>query len=153
MKKDIRIEATYPQSPETVWTALTDSRAITAWLMPNDFQPVVGHKFNFKTKPAPGFDGIVHCEVLTIDKPRVLSYTWQGGGIDTVVTFTLEKVAEGTRVVLEHRGFSGIRGMFVSKILGDGWRKKIIPHGLRKVSEEIGQGTFEFEGGTVAACH
>lgn len=153
MKKDIRIEAIYPQSPEKVWTALTDSRAIAAWLMPNDFQPVVGHRFNFRTKPAPGFDGVVNCEVLEVDAPRCLSYSWEGGGIDTIVTFTLEQVNGGTRLVLEHCGFTGIRGIFVSKILGDGWRKKIIPQGLRKVLAEIDGGTFDFEAGRVAACH
>jgi uncharacterized protein YndB with AHSA1/START domain len=153
MNKDIRVEAIYPQSPEIVWKALTDSRAIAAWLMPNDFQPVVGHKFNFKTKPAPGFDGVVNCEVLEIDEPRCLSYKWEGGGIETTVTFTLEQVSEGTRLVLDHTGFSGVRGLFVSKILEDGWRKKIIPGSLKSVVAQIGDGSFEASSDTVAACH
>ena len=75
--------------------ALTDRAALAAWLMPNDFLPEVGHRFAFRTKPAPGFDGTVHCEVLTVDPPRELAYSWVGGGIDTVVRFTL--AARGRR--------------------------------------------------------
>ena len=53
MKRDIRSDTVYPHSLERVWRALTD------------FQPRLGHKFQFRTKPAPGFDGIVNCEVVT----------------------------------------------------------------------------------------
>jgi uncharacterized protein YndB with AHSA1/START domain len=76
---ELRLEATYPHPQERVWQAITDSRALAAWLMPNDFEPVVGHRFTFRTEPAPGFDGIVHCEVLRVEPPRLLSFTWKGG--------------------------------------------------------------------------
>jgi hypothetical protein len=55
----VHVETTYDQPPELVWAALTTSEAIAVWLMPNDFELRVGHRFQFKTKPAPGFDGIV----------------------------------------------------------------------------------------------
>jgi uncharacterized protein YndB with AHSA1/START domain len=64
VKADIDETANYPHPVERVWAALTSSDALAVWLMPNDFKPVVGHRFTFRTKPAPGFDGIVHCEVL-----------------------------------------------------------------------------------------
>ena len=78
MKRNIKLEAFYPFPPERVWRAITDTEALSKWLMPNDFEPRVGHKFNFKTKPAPGFDGIVHCEVLKLDEPRHLSILGMG---------------------------------------------------------------------------
>jgi len=40
---------------EKVWSALTDRQSLSQWLMPNNFEPRVGHKFEFRTKPAPGF--------------------------------------------------------------------------------------------------
>jgi uncharacterized protein YndB with AHSA1/START domain len=45
-----------------VWRALTDSDLLARWLMPNDFRPVPGHRFSFRTTPRPGqgFDGVVH---------------------------------------------------------------------------------------------
>ncbi len=64
MSRGLHFEFIYKHSPQRVWRALTDSAAIARWLMPNDFQPVVGHKFQLRTKPRPGFDGIVKCEVL-----------------------------------------------------------------------------------------
>ena len=53
-----------------MWRAITDPESIAAWLMRNDFAPVVGHRFRFHTEPRPGFDGVVHCEVLEVDEPR-----------------------------------------------------------------------------------
>lgn len=127
------LERELPHPPDKVWRALTQGALIAEWLMPNDFQPRVGHRFTFRTKPAPGFDGVVHCEVIALDPPRRLAYTWKGGGIDTIVTFTLEPDAGGTKLVLEHTGFRGARATMVSVILGRGWRKSILPHRLPAV--------------------
>ena len=133
MRRDLAFEYVYPFPIEDVWWALTDPVALGEWLMPNDFEPVVGHRFQFRTKPAPGFDGIVWCEVLRLERPHLLSYSWRGGGIDTVVTFTLESVQGGTAVRLEHRGFDGIRGLMVSFILGSGWKSKHMREALLSV--------------------
>jgi uncharacterized protein YndB with AHSA1/START domain len=38
-------EVHYAHPIETVWEVVTDPDAIAAWLMPNDFAPVVGHRF------------------------------------------------------------------------------------------------------------
>jgi uncharacterized protein YndB with AHSA1/START domain len=105
-----------------VWRWLADRDAMAQWLMPNDFEPRVGHQFTFRTKPAPGFDGIVHCRVLEVDPPRRLAFTWAGGGIDTVVTFTLEADGSGTVLRLTHAGFSGPKGVLLSYMLGNGWK-------------------------------
>src|ERR1041384_1007059 len=115
--RKLRFEAFYPYGREQVWEAITDTAAIADWLMPNDFRPIVGHRFNFKTKPAPGFDGTVHCEVIAVEPPERLAYSWKGGGIDTIVTFMLRAEGKGTRVVMEQDGFKGLRGMLVSRIL------------------------------------
>ncbi|MGA2552701.1 MAG: SRPBCC domain-containing protein [Burkholderiaceae bacterium] len=126
MKRDLHFEMTYAHAPEHVWKALITSAAMAQWLMPNNFLPVLGHRFQFHTKPAPGFDGIVQCEVLEIVPLQRLVYTWVGGGIDTKLTWTLEQVVGGTKVTLDHTGFEGLRGMFVSGILNKGWRSRIL---------------------------
>jgi uncharacterized protein YndB with AHSA1/START domain len=86
MKRDLHFEVTYPHPPEKVWRALTDPQAIAQWLMENNFEARLGHKFQFRTKPAPGFDGVVNCEVLEMDPPRRLAYSWSGGNLNTIVT-------------------------------------------------------------------
>jgi uncharacterized protein YndB with AHSA1/START domain len=153
MKRDLRFEQTYPYPVERVWEAITDSAAMSDWLMPNDFVPRVGHKFQFHTKPAPGFDGIVNCEVTALDPPRRLAYTWKGGGIDTVVTFTLEPVASGTKLVLEHKGFRGARAMMVSYLLASGWRKSILPKRIPAAIERYDAGIYRPLPESERACH
>jgi hypothetical protein len=41
------LEVIYPYPVQQVWRALTDSRALAKWLMPNDFRPRLGRKFCF----------------------------------------------------------------------------------------------------------
>ncbi|MCA9290334.1 MAG: SRPBCC domain-containing protein [Phycisphaerales bacterium] len=123
MSRDLRLDTTYPHPPDLVWQAIATRDALAAWLMPNDFEPRVGHRFTFRTDPAPGFDGVVHCEVITCDPPRTLSYHWRGGPIDTVVTYTLEPVPGGTRLHFVQSGFSGLKAQLVRLMLGSGWKK------------------------------
>ena len=128
MRTDIDLSASYPFPPERVWAALTSSEALAAWLMPNDFAPVKGHRFTFRTKPAPGFDGIVHCEVLELDPPRRMVWSWAGGPLDTTVTFTLEPAGDGTRLRLQHEGFGGLAAQLVRRIMSNGWPRILRRH-------------------------
>lgn len=139
---DITVEAVYPHPPEHVWRALTDPDRLEAWLMENDFEPRVGHRFRFREKPRPGWRGIVDCEVLEVDEPRRLSYSWRGheDGEPTVVTFTLEPVEGGTRLRLEHTGFRGLGGFFTRLILSRGWKKKLVREKLPEVLEGMDAG-------------
>lgn len=141
MPRKIRFEAVYPYPPEEVWTALTNSAAMAEWLMPNDFMAVMGHKFQFRTKPAPGFSGIVECEVLALDAPKRLAFSWAGGGIDTVVSFDLAPLGTGTRLVMEQSGFKGMRGLMVSNILKSGW-KRMIEIRLAAASARVRDGRY-----------
>lgn len=122
MKADIDVTVTYPHPVERVWSALTSSEALAAWLMPNDFAPAVGHGFTFRTKPAPGFDGIVRCQVLELEPPRRMVWSWAGGTIDTTVTWTLEETADGgTRLRMHQVGFHGLGAQLTRRILAGGY--------------------------------
>lgn len=120
--RDILIEQTVPFPREMVWQALTDPEQLGAWLMPNDFQPVVGRRFSFRTQPGPGFDGIVHCTVKALEPPARLVWTWQGGGIDTIVSFELRETGQGTNLRLRHSGFAGLSNILPRLVLGGGWK-------------------------------
>jgi len=130
MKRDIRLEAFYPHPPEKVWKAIADPELLARWLMDNDFKPEVGHEFQFRTAPQPGWNGIVDCRVVEADPPCRLAYTWAGSWGESLVTWTLTALAGGgTRVALEHSGFTGLRGVMLSFILGSGWKKKLVQVG------------------------
>ena len=93
-------------SPEKVWRALTDPVLLAEWLLPVfDFKLEPGAAFTFKTRPYPGWDGIVNCRILEIDEFKKLSYAWVVGDMDNVVTFTLTPTASGTRLSLVQSGF------------------------------------------------
>ncbi len=106
MLRDLKTEVFYPHPPQRVWQVLTNRRALAAWLMDNDFEPRVGHKFRFQTQSLPGLEGTVNCEVIELDEPKRLSYTWQDSLMPypSIVTWTLTPVDGGTRLHLEHQG-------------------------------------------------
>jgi uncharacterized protein YndB with AHSA1/START domain len=39
------IERIFPHPPEKLWRALTESPLLAQWLMRNDFEPLVGRRF------------------------------------------------------------------------------------------------------------
>ena len=145
MSYEIIMEQTYPHPPSQVWHALTDSDALAEWLMPNDFQARLGHKFQFRAKPMPGWRGFVECEVVEVDAPRRLTYTWLGDAdwkAPTMVRWTLERVAEGTRLRLEHTNLQDPWGRELHAMLSQGW-KKMIEEKIVAVMQQLD----DFEGG------
>ncbi len=103
--RSVIVEKEYPQPPEKVWRALTEKSLIEQWLMKNDFEPVTGHAFTLRMDPVKGWNGVIDCEVLAVDPPRVLAYTWGALGLGSVVTFTLTPTDSGTHVRVEQSGF------------------------------------------------
>jgi uncharacterized protein YndB with AHSA1/START domain len=103
--RSLVIEREMPHPPEKIWRALTQGPLIEEWLMKNDFQPVVGHQFSFRSTPVPGWDGIIQSEVLTIEPNSKLSYSWGTMGMTSLVTWTLTPTKAGTHVRMEQTGF------------------------------------------------
>ena len=109
--RSIVVERVMPHPPERIWRALTQAPLIEEWLMKNDFQPVVGHRFNFRSTPMPKWNGVTDCEVLIVEPNKRLSYSWNASGAEavnglkTIVTWTLTPVKGGTLVRMEQSGF------------------------------------------------
>ncbi len=94
------VERDFPHPPEKIWRALTQPHLIEAWLMKNDFMPVMGHRFELRAEW-----GAVGCEVTTVEPNRTLAYTWAAYGLESVVTWTLSPTATGTHLRMEQSGF------------------------------------------------
>jgi uncharacterized protein YndB with AHSA1/START domain len=142
---EIRIERDYRHSAAKVWRALTDPALIPLWTStgaggrPEGFAPVAGTKFRLIATPKPGWNGIVDCEVLEVDEPRLLRYSWadgNGGGNVTQVTYRLEPHGGGTRFTYEHTGFTGVSGLFMARLLGR-VRSKMLSEGLPPVLDSL----------------
>jgi uncharacterized protein YndB with AHSA1/START domain len=103
--RSLVIEREMPYPPEKIWRALTQGELIKEWLMENDFQPAVGHKFKFRSTPMPNWSGVIDCEVLIVEPNTRLSYTWGSLGLESVVNWTLTPTKNGTLVRMEQSGF------------------------------------------------
>ena len=136
--QSIHVEYDLPHPPAKVWRALTEPALLGAWLMANDIQPVVGHRFTFKAPPMPGWDGVVQSEVLAVEPHKLLRYSWQGGAeasrLEGVVTWTLTSTPQGTKLFLEHSGFLP-RNAMAFEIMGKGWRGKMVD----RLNDVLGQ--------------
>lgn len=104
MSQAVDLEVFYPYPPERVWQVLTDRRALAAWMMENDFTPKLGHKFRFYSHPLPGLTTTIQCEVVELEEPTRLGYTWQESPTvePSLVIWTLTTVTGGTQLRLKH---------------------------------------------------
>lgn len=143
--RDIVIEEVLPHAPDVIWKALTTAELIGRWLMPNDFEPIVGKQFTFQARPMGDWDGVVRCEVLEVVPNERLVYSWRGGSdandgygarLDSVVTWTLAAVAGGTRLRLVHSGFRSPQNDFAFDAMSGGWAS--IMQRIRQVAAEFG---------------
>jgi uncharacterized protein YndB with AHSA1/START domain len=115
--RSVVVEREIAHPPEKIWRALTQSHLIEEWLMKNDFEPVVGHRFNLR-----GDWGGVDCQVLEIEPRKTLSYSWAANGLESVVTWTLTPAGRGTNLRMEQSGFRPDQEQFYQGAKG-GWQK------------------------------
>jgi uncharacterized protein YndB with AHSA1/START domain len=105
--RSVVVEREIAHPPEKIWRALTQPHLIEAWLMKNDFSPVVGHRFHLTGE----WGGVLDCEVLAVEPNRSLAYRWDYANDDpafalkSVVTFTLTPTETGAHLRMEQTGF------------------------------------------------
>lgn len=105
---DIVHTLTFKAPIRKVWDAVSTSQGLSAWFMPNDLEPVVGHEFQINAGPF----GIQSCIVKEVQAPNRISFGW---GKDWILTFILKDVADNqTECTFIHSG----------------WRTDIIEHGM-----------------------
>jgi uncharacterized protein YndB with AHSA1/START domain len=98
--RSVVVEREMPFPPDKIWRALTQPHLIEEWLMKNDFNPVVGQRFNLRADW-----GAVDCQVLVVEPNKTLPYTWVAHGLESVVTWALTPTKTGTHLRMEQSGF------------------------------------------------
>lgn len=122
--RSVVVEREIAHPPEKLWRALTQPHLIEAWLMKNDFAPVVGHRFKLTGE----WGGVLDCEILAVEPNRTLSYSWdfkhEDAAFDlrSVVTFTLTPMGSGTHLRMEQSGFRPDQKQANAGAVA-GWRK------------------------------
>lgn len=134
--QEIVVDEVFPHAPEMIWLTLTNGALMERWLgmAPTGFEPVKGNRFTYKTSPAGKWDGTIRCEVLEVIPTERFVYSWKGGDesntgygskLDTIVTFTLTKTANGTRLKLVHSGFVLPKNDTAYTGMSGGWKKVV----------------------------
>lgn len=107
--------------PEAVFDALTDPDQMVEWWGDEEYYQTEeagvdlreGGRWWAAGHNADGRPFTVRGEYRIVERPRVLSYTWDPSWAEwereepTVVTITLEPQGDGTRLSLVHEGFAG----------------------------------------------
>ncbi|MEK5644438.1 polyketide cyclase [Paenibacillus rhizosphaerae] len=96
---DIRHTGVFQAPIQKVWEAVATPEGLSAWFMPNDMQPVVGHEFHINAGPY----GMSPCKVTEVDPPHRLAFRW---GKDWTLVFELKELDGKTEVTLIHSGWS-----------------------------------------------
>jgi uncharacterized protein YndB with AHSA1/START domain len=92
-------EARFAHPIERVWTAISDPAELAQWLMPNNFEPRVGRRFQLDTGPA---RGVFDAEAVAIEPPHRMQWLWYFDGAPSTVTITLAAEGDSTLLRLEH---------------------------------------------------
>jgi uncharacterized protein YndB with AHSA1/START domain len=120
--RSVVVEREIPHPPEKIWRALTQPHLIEEWLMNNNFESIVGHRFNLRRNPKPDLNIVIDCQVLVVEPNKTLSYTWAAYDLESVVTWTLTPTSTGTRLRMEQSGFRPDQKQAYGGA-GAGWRQ------------------------------
>ena len=81
---------------------------LARWLMENDFEPRLGKRFTLPGA-APGYRGWIECEVLALQAPLRMVWSWSMGDEEdgpARVIFELRSESGGTHLHVWHTGTS-----------------------------------------------
>jgi uncharacterized protein YndB with AHSA1/START domain len=101
------IEKVYAAPISQVWKALTDKDEMKKWYFDVPaFKPEPGCEFEFTAGETPEKQFRHLCRVTEVIPERKIAYTWRYDGVDgeSLVSFALEPLKEGTRLTLIHEG-------------------------------------------------
>ena len=110
MRKGVRMQLKIQATPEKVFTALTESGAVTQWFAESADISLDEKRYAFWgrfTPEAPNQEQGQH-RILKLEPNRQLQYQWQLQGVETIVDFKLLPRDNMTILTLIHRGDSGI---------------------------------------------
>jgi len=111
LRVDKAVELDSPVS--RVWRALTDYREMARWSGIQLEGPFVPGRIARGRMTVPGYENTVwEVSVQQMIPERLFSYTWQDrkGEPSTLVEFTLERTAKGTRLRVVETGFEALPG-------------------------------------------
>ena len=104
---------------ERVWRALTDHSEFGGWFRVKLDGPFALGETSKGRIAYPGYEHLIwEAKVAAMERPRLFSFTWHPYAVDadadysgetpTLVAFTLEPIAQGTRLTVVESGFDAL---------------------------------------------
>ena len=135
IEKSIALKA----SIDRVWRALTDATEFGTWFRVTLEGPFVPGQVSRGRITYSGYEHITwEAKVVTMERPRLFSFTWHPYAIDpdvdysqeppTLVEFRLEPISTGTRLVVTESGFDALpseRQPIALRMNDGGWAQQI----------------------------
>lgn len=114
-----------------IWAALTEEARIHSWW--GDYVTLEareGGRFVERWRDGSGGEVVTSGRVTRLERHEILELSWsdEGWEITTRVRFTLEPESEGTRLVLEHNGWSALPPDEREEVMADhsaGWQRHL----------------------------
>jgi uncharacterized protein YndB with AHSA1/START domain len=99
MQKQLKLERIFKHPAKKIWNAISKADEIGKWFLKADFKVEVGYNYTFTHE-----DTKIRGEVLEVDEPTKLVYTWEveGSGVASTVTWMLEEKGDETELIIEH---------------------------------------------------
>lgn len=95
--------------PEEVWRCLTEADCLKAWWRENiEFEAKPGGRFCEPWRNPAGEERITLASVIAFHPPYGMVMVWADDDwtFDTIVSFTIEATERGSRIHVEHQGWS-----------------------------------------------
>ncbi len=126
-KNNIKKKRTYTQSVREVWSAISERPKLEMWFLENTFSTEEGKAFEFFDKPGEKWKGVYHCEVLSVQPPYNLAYSWVHKKLrfTTYVWWRLNTIHGSTVLEIEHSGFKGLTGLISLFFYSRFWDSKL----------------------------
>jgi uncharacterized protein YndB with AHSA1/START domain len=107
-RMEVERETILEAEPERVWEALTDDELLSDWFADRArVEPWEGGEVEFDCD-----DGERRGTVLRVEEERELEFSWSRDGYgESLVTFTIEPVEYGTRLVVVERALNAPAAM------------------------------------------
>ncbi|WP_435413607.1 SRPBCC family protein [Psychroserpens mesophilus] len=111
MKDAITKEKVFNHPIDKVWNAISIAEEISTWFLKANFKAEKGYPYTFSSKSNEKGCTTISGTIKEAN-PYVLVYTWivANTEVETLVTWKLESVPEGTKLHLEHSGISNYTG-------------------------------------------
>jgi uncharacterized protein YndB with AHSA1/START domain len=123
---------TRPTTAEVLWRAVFESDALAPTLSFVGFVPQAGSRFQLRAAPPGKTASLVDCEVVEVEYPTRVVFTWQTESMPAPATavLTMEETEKGPRLGVNRVGGDPTSCDVATALLGRRWQRSLFAEAL-----------------------